>query len=170
MRGENRYVKKRLAPSNWTKSAKTQHPKESKTAMGCWLQYTNKKPKIKFSPTTRITNPPHISVELAFAIHNHTGGWQYHQYWLRGGHPPILHSGYCILSDLSDMSIFCARQFWLVGTIQNSECKYLGKYFDSHDMFWCVLVGRASSIYLAPGLGDAATRGESDFAPMQGVV
>ena len=32
-------------------------------------------------------------------------------------------------------------------------------------MFWCLWIGRASSIYLASGFGGAATRGESDFAP-----
>ena len=47
--------------------------------------------------------------------------------------------------------------------MQNGECKYLGEYFDSHDMFWCLWIGRSSSIYLVSGFGGAATRGESDF-------
>ena len=70
---ENLYVEKRLAV-NQTKSAKTQHPEESKTTMGFLLQYTNKSRKAKFPPPlTSLTHCIYL-LELALAIHNNPGG------------------------------------------------------------------------------------------------
>ena len=43
-----------------------------------------------------------LSLLLPFIII--LGEWPYHQYWLRYVHSPILHSGYCILSDMAIFS------------------------------------------------------------------
>ena len=49
---------------------------------------------------------------------------------------PIMYSAYyeCFIQAVfSDIAIFLAHQIWLVGTMQNGECKYLtSEYFDSH--------------------------------------
>ena len=80
----------------------THHHKESKTTMGFWLQYTNKIRQSNFLlPLASPTHHTCCLLELSLAIHNHTGGMAISPILATIWQSPLLHSGYCILSDIA---------------------------------------------------------------------